>query len=263
MTVRTALIGHSGFVGGTLRQARSYDDLYNSSNIEDISGKRYDLVVCAGVSAVKWLANKEPEQDRRGIARLTDALTTVEADEFILISTIDVYPDPSLPTDEDAALAALDNHPYGRHRLDLESWIRSRFAGARVVRLPALFGTGLRKNALYDLIHGNRVDAINPAARFQWYPTSKLQADLDRVREADLRLVNLFPEPISMSEIIEAHFPDAQVVAPTLPAPSYDVRTKFDALFGGRDGYIASEDMILAALAEFVAAERRGLAGAA
>lgn len=157
---RTALIGHTGFVGGTLARASGWDATFNSSNIADIAGQSFDLLVCAGVSAVKWVANKEPEADEADSARLTNALAQASVRELILISTIDVYPDPAA------------NHPYDRHRLDLERWAAARFPLLRVIRLPALFGAGLRKNAIFDLLHGKMLASINPAGRFQWYPST-------------------------------------------------------------------------------------------
>jgi hypothetical protein len=54
----SALIGHTGFVGGHLSRQVAFDDLYNSKNIEHIAGKSYRLVVCCGASAVKWVANQ-------------------------------------------------------------------------------------------------------------------------------------------------------------------------------------------------------------
>src|SRR5215469_14786624 len=102
--VETGLIGHTGYVGGTLARSVCRAAMYNSKNIDSIRGRSFDLLVCAGVSAVKWLANKDPEADRAGIARLTDALAEVQAREFVLVSTIDVYPDPSSTLDEAAAI---------------------------------------------------------------------------------------------------------------------------------------------------------------
>jgi hypothetical protein len=258
---RTALIGHTGFVGGTLLRARGFDDLYHSANIGEIGGKSYDLVICAGVPAAKWLANKEPEADRAGIAKLTDALGGVEAREFVLISTIDVYSDPASGADETATIEPTLNHPYGRHRYELERWVAERFAGTRIVRLPALFGEGLRKNALYDLLNGNNVESINPAGRFQWYPMARLARDLEGVREADLDLVNLFTEPFAMAQIIDALFPDAPVGPAAEPAPGYDLRTRHASLFGGENGYIMNAEAVLGAMAAFVAAERRRARG--
>lgn len=253
---RRALIGHTGFVGSNLAAAGAYSDVYNSKSIEDIRGQRFDEIVCAGVSAVKWLANREPEKDWAGIDRLLDCLRTVEADRFVLISTIDVYPDSSQPLDEDADLAGLENHAYGRHRLAIEDFVRERFTNHSIVRLPALFGPGLRKNALFDLLNDNNTSAINPAGVFQWYPVVRLASDLDEVRRGGLSLVNLFPEPIAMTEIIEREFPDVPVGEPTMPAPRYDLRTRHAERFGGSNGYLMDRKAVLDAIRAYVGSAR-------
>lgn len=46
-----ALIGYTGFVGTTLLKQTKFDDFYRSTNINDIKGKKFDLVVCAGAPA--------------------------------------------------------------------------------------------------------------------------------------------------------------------------------------------------------------------
>lgn len=252
-----ALIGHTGFVGGTLGRAHGFGTCVNSSNVDTIRRRHFDLVVCAGVSAVKWLANKEPAADRAGIARLTDALAETTADEFVLISTIDVYPDPAGGVDEAAVIDASHHHAYGRNRLELEAWVSARFARTRVIRLPALFGHGLRKNALYDLIHGNMVDSINPAGVFQWYPMERLWDDILTVRARDLSLVNLFPEPLPMSAIVDRFFPGAPVGEAKQQAPRYDLHTRYGAVFDGAGTpYVMGADAVMEAMGRFLAAKR-------
>ena len=255
---RTGLIGHTGFVGGTLARAASFDACFNSTNVDALRGQRFDLLVCAGVSAVKWLANKEPEGDRAGIARLTDALAEAEVGELVLISTIDVYPDPSVSGDEAMPIEPARNHAYGRHRLALERWCAQRFPLVRIVRLPALFGTGLRKNAIYDLLYDNMVSNINPAGVFQWYPLARLWADIETMRRERLELVNLFTEPLAMSRIIDGMFPNAVVGPAVQPAPRYDMQTRYGRLFGGGDRYIMDADAVFEAMSRYVAAARAG-----
>ena len=99
-----ALIGHTGFVGSNLRAHGSYSGFYNSKNIGDIAGREYDCVVCSGVSAVKWMANKNPEQDSADIKILLDCLDQVRAERFVLISTVDVYQSPNGQTERDGRL---------------------------------------------------------------------------------------------------------------------------------------------------------------
>src|SRR5947209_1521880 len=90
----SALIGHTGFVGGNLARQRRFDEFYNSRNVEQIAGRAFDLVVCSGAPAEKWRANQNPEADRVCLDRLWSALRLVSARKVILISTIDVYAAP-------------------------------------------------------------------------------------------------------------------------------------------------------------------------
>ncbi|MGO8847898.1 MAG: NAD(P)-dependent oxidoreductase [Methylocella sp.] len=256
----SGLIGFTGFVGGTLMRDRSFDAVYNSVNIADINGCSFERLICAGVSAAKWQANRDPKADRAAIARLTGPLLGAKSREFILISTIDVYPDPSRPDDEGSHIDPMANHAYGRHRYELESWAADHFETVRIVRLPALFGAGLKKNAVYDLMNNNQVDKINPLAIFQWYPLCRLADDLERISAEGLPLVNLFPEPVGIAEIIAHFFPEARPGPPLSPAPHYRLRTCHAPLFGGSDGYIMSASEVMGAFARFLDEECASIA---
>jgi len=59
--MRNALIGYTEFVGSNLNQQYTFDHSFNFSNFMEMDGQHFDLLVCAGISAVKWLVNKEPE----------------------------------------------------------------------------------------------------------------------------------------------------------------------------------------------------------
>jgi hypothetical protein len=249
------LIGHTGFVGSNLDRQSIFDRRFNSQNFHDMAGEHFDLLVCAGVSAVKWAANQQPDDDRRRIADLTDVLSKVTADEFVLISTIDVYPDPAAGGDEDTVIDPYANHAYGRHRYELEQWAVANFRKCGVVRLPALFGPGMKKNALFDRIHGNQLHAINPAGIFQWYPVQRLWQDIEIARRADLGLINLFTEPLAMGEIITRYFPNTPVDPASTPAPIYRVATRHARLFGRSDGFIQSAAKCLAHIGDFIASE--------
>jgi hypothetical protein len=255
-----ALIGHTGFVGSTLSRNHEFSGRFNSTNFRTMEGGKFDLVVCAGIAAEKWRANQDPDGDWTRIAELLNVLDTISACDFILISTIDVYPQPSKGGDESTAIDPGQNHAYGRNRFLLEEWCTTRFPGARIVRLPALFGQGLKKNALFDLINGNQVDKINPAAVFQWYPVSRLWKDIEVARQHDLGVVNLFTEPLAMGDIIQSYFGQAEVGKPTLPAPSYRVATRYAGLFGGSNGYILRADSCLAEIGRYVSAQHEAAA---
>ena len=245
-----ALIGHTGLVGGTLLRRRTFGATFRSTDIERIEGRRFERVVCAGVQAVKWWANANAAEDLAGIERLMRHLERVEAERFVLISTVDVYASP-VRVDEDDAVPARGLHPYGLHRAMLEDWVRERFARCHVVRLPALFGPGLKKNALFDLMHGQRLEAINPASRFQWYPLARLADDLDRVQAAGLPLVNLVTEPVEMRAVQTLFFP-RKPLGGREQAVTYDVRTRHGAALGGAGGYAMDAAAVMADMARFL-----------
>jgi nucleoside-diphosphate-sugar epimerase len=197
-----ALIGHTGFVGSNLSRQCHFDDHYRSTNIDDMRGRDYDLIVCAGAPAAKWKANQDPDADRACIRRLREALQVTTAGEFVLISTIDVY-GCTEGADEDTPPARAT--PYGQHRLELEQFVAERFP-SRIVRLPALFGPGLKKNAIYDLLHGNQVEKIDSRAMFQFYDIRRLGLDIETARHADLSLVHFATEPTAIAEVASAAF---------------------------------------------------------
>lgn len=255
MSKPTALIGYTGFVGSTLARETSFDALFNSSNISDIRGRQFSTVVCAGVSAVKWLANKEPEKDLEAISRLTTHLEEMETDHFVLISTVDVYPSPQDVTEEtlpDPGTA----QPYGKHRRQLELWAQERFPRCTIVRLPGLFGQGLKKNLIFDLIHGNQTTAISPNGTLQWYPMRRFGADLAAVMQSTVDVINISPEPVSTRDIQETFFPDSQIGPEDMPGPSYDMQTVHASLLDGKGRYHLSRAQVLEELGAFIEKER-------
>lgn len=253
-TTARALIGHTGFVGSNLVRQQHFDALFNSTSIGEIDGRHFTDVVCAGVGAVKWWANQNSDEDRARIEGLMAHLDTITADNFTLISTIDVYGTPIGVTEADQpALEGL--HAYGANRAMLENWVSDRFRNHQIVRLPALFGAGLKKNAIYDLMHDNRLQVINGASVFQWYPLERLGEDLELVRERHLGVVNLATEPLSMEEIRARFFPSSQIGAEAAPVARYDMRTIHEAEFGGENGYILDREGVLAALDRFITSE--------
>lgn len=259
MPTASALIGHTGFVGSNLVRQHGFDAFYNSRNIEAIAGRRFGLLVFAGAQAKKWWANQNPAADLAGIERALAALQTVTAERTVLISTIDVIP-PGAGVDETANCAAAPNHAYGRHRRLLEEAFAQRFRDLLIVRLPGLFGEGLKKNVIFDLLTDNELEKVNPASRFQYYDLGRLWQDIETAGAAGLDLVHLVTEPLGTDELIAALFPGKRVGTAPLPTAAYDFRTRHGHVFGGRDGYLEDRAAVLERLRRFVAARCAGSA---
>jgi nucleoside-diphosphate-sugar epimerase len=255
MTAReTALIGYTGFVGGNLLAQRAFDALYNSSNIEEIAGRSFDLIVCAGAPAEKWKANAEPERDLANIERLAAALARASARRFVLLSTVDVF-GSAIAVDEQSPVSTEGLHAYGRHRRMLEARIASSFE-TTIVRLPGLYGPGLKKNVIFDFLHDNDVQKVDSRGVFQFYDTTRLWSDVDIAVRSRLPLVHLATEPVSVAAVARVAF-GIEFDNRVAPAPArYDMRTRHAALFGGEGPYIEDSGRVLHGIAAFVARER-------
>ncbi len=248
----TALIGHSGFVGGNLLRQRRFDELYNSKNIADIAGRRFDLVVCAGAPAEKWKANKDPAGDLLALAKLSEPLRRAKIRKLVLISTVDVYGDPIGKTEADEPAGAT---AYGANRLELERTLAAAFP-TLVVRLPGLFGDGLKKNAIYDLMHDNQVEKIDSRGVFQFYGLDTLWRDVLTAEMADLKVVNFVTPPVSVAEIASVAF-GREFRNEVVQTPArYDLRTRHSDVFGADGGYVSNRD-VLAGIRAFVARQQQ------
>lgn len=146
-----ALVGCTGFVGSNLDRSTAFDGRYHSANIAEAFGTRPELLVYAGVRAEKFLANVQPEKDLENIREAFDNICRIEPKRLVLISTADVYKDP-VGVDESTPIDEEDLHAYGANRYCLEKWVREKYPEAVIVRLPALYGRGLKKNFIYDYI---------------------------------------------------------------------------------------------------------------
>ncbi len=245
-----AIIGYTGFIGSNLIRQAKYDDFYNSQNIESVAGKSFDLLACTAAPAEKWLANKEPVKDKENLQKLIKNLQQVSAKKVILISTIDVYNQP-VEVDEDTSINAEILHPYGKHRLELETMIQNQF-DALVVRLPGLFGKGMKKNIIYDFLHNNLLEKINKGSVFQFYNLDHLWQDIQVAIKNDLKVVNFATEPTSVAEVAITAF-DFEFTNQTQNAVKYDIRTKYYQLFDGiQPGYLYNKSQVLLELKEFV-----------
>jgi len=251
---RNALIGYTGFVGSNLAKDSQYNEFYNSKNILDICGKKFDKVVCAGVNAVKWWANQNPEQDKAQIDHLLSCLMTIKTDVFILISSVDVYQEIN-GVNEDNIPNPDGLHAYGRHRLYVEEFIKAHFSKYHIIRLPALYGPGLKKNVIFDLMNLNGLDVININSSFQWYPVERLTGDIKVIEQAEIPLINLAVQPVVTKIIIDNNFPTVQVGSKAANEAHYDMRTKYSYLFGKKIPYILDQEEVLSDLHRFVVTE--------
>lgn len=153
MTVKNMkeiLIGSTGFVGGNLLKSHSFDGSFHSSNIDEAYGTNPELCIYSGVPSAMFLANSNPTADFEVIENAFYNIKKINPKKLVLISSIAVY-DDSRQKDEDSNIDDKQLSAYGKNRLHLERLVRDKYSNCLIVRLPALYGYGLKKNFLYDL----------------------------------------------------------------------------------------------------------------
>lgn len=256
----SALIGYTGFVGSNLLDAHSFDDLYNSSNITEIAGKEYDLVVSSGNRADSFRINTHGADDRAEIDSLVDLIAQARIKKLVLISTVCVYPQGGSP-DEETALSEDGLTPYGANRLHQERRLADLF-DTTAVRLPQLYGARLKKGVVYDLANDYRVEYIRPETIYQHYDVRRLWSDIETAVSADLRAVNIATAPVSnvdlAAEVFGIDISEQQPTAPESPfAQMYtrNMTTRYADMFGGANGYLAGREDEFAQLRRFVGDE--------
>lgn len=251
---RNALVGATGFVGSTLGRQAHFESKFRSTTIGGIAGQHFDTVVCCAAPAQKWIANREPEADRRNIESLVSHLDGLSCGRFVLISTVDVFKD-STGAVESTAVDEAGLHPYGLHRRQLEKFVSRRFAGSLTVRLPGLVGPGLRKNVVYDLLNDNNLQAVDSRNVFQFYPMVNLWYDIRTALDAGLGLVHLTAEPVSVAEVASLGFNRRFENAGSGPPVRYDMQTEHAALFGGSGRHQYSRRESLQAIRAYAQSE--------
>jgi nucleoside-diphosphate-sugar epimerase len=241
------LIGYTGFVGNNLLNNINFEYKFNSKNINQILEQEYDAIYCCGISAIKWYSNLHPEEDLNNINKLLDILKHVKCKRFILISTIDVYQNVSSMADESSSFDNYENHAYGRNRLYVENFIKNTFKNYNIIRLPGLYGFGLKKNIIYDLINGNN-PTFNLNSEFQWYDLANLVKDIKYVVKSDIKIINLFPEPITNHELMDV-FKNHDITKYTENSSivRYNIKTKY-----GVNGYWYSKQRVLSSLNNYI-----------
>jgi len=204
-----ALIGHTGLIGTVLAAGVNADLTYNSSNIEQINCSEFDTVYCAAPSGNRLLANQQPDWDSKNVQRLINSLRTITAKRFVLIGSVDAVYDPK--------------SVYGSNRLALEHFAQTQFEHYHVIRLCTLIHPNISKNLLFDIKHRQYLDRVNGAVVRQYYPLSRLCADVGTVIANDIKAINLVSEPVADREIIQQFCPDIAIT--NTPVKPYNLHS--------------------------------------
>jgi nucleoside-diphosphate-sugar epimerase len=172
------VIGGEGFVGSAfVRRLRSDGVTQVTSvtraNYRNEKGRRADVVVDCSGNSRKFLAEERPVDDfDQSVAQRLRTLSDFPADLQVHISSVDVYAglDSTAHTREDIEIDVASTSNYGFHKLLAEEVVRHYASRWLIVRLAGMVGPGLKKNPVYDILHGQPL-RIHPDSRYQFLHT--------------------------------------------------------------------------------------------
>lgn len=249
MTVGKALIGSTGFVGLNLMKQTTFDLAVHRPTIRSLYGRRFEVLVCSGLPANKWIANQNPSEDEENANVLKSHLRCMRAKLAVLISTVDVF-SPPINVYEDSQTSCDQSDAYGRVRANFELFFESLFEETIVVRLPGLFGAGLKKNLIFDLMNRrfDQVATISALSTYQYFSIVDLWPLIERCITESIPKINVATEPVSVAQICEIFGVESKSSTRTF---NYDMKTLHDSVFGGTNGYILNASQILEKISLF------------
>lgn len=171
------VLGGAGFVGSAFARrlaARGEPhQVITRENYDAFVGTRCRVLVNANGNSRKYLATDDPALDfDLSVRSVMGSLHDFDADAYVLISSVAVYPDASSPaaSREDADRDPLAASPYGFHKHLAEQLVRRYARDWLIVRLGGVVGPGMKKGPIYDLLTGDPL-RVGQRSRFQYIGT--------------------------------------------------------------------------------------------
>ena len=142
-----AIFGANGFVGkkiyeGLLATGKYQVTPVTRDNYADSVGKFYNIVINSAMPGARFWANNNPDKDfTETVQKTANILYEYTFDKFVHISTVSVRYQPDTI--------------YGRHKLLAEGLCN--YGNNLIIRLSSMFGEGLKKGVLIDMLSGRKV----------------------------------------------------------------------------------------------------------
>lgn len=171
------IIGGRGYVGsGFARYCRARGvphQVITRENYDELAGTSCDVLVNANGNSRKYLADRAPLVEfNQSVRSVAVSLAAFKAGSYVLISTGDIYDDPSGPdtTNEDREPDLGRISRYGLHKSLAERLVMGGHPDWLVVRAGGFVGPGIKKNAVFDILTGAKI-WLSPASELQFIHT--------------------------------------------------------------------------------------------
>ncbi len=198
--LRVCLLGSTGFVGSAFanifqREGIDFHGIH-SRNYEQYIGTEYDILINTNGSSTKYLADKNPRLDfTLNVRSVVDSLHDFKFRLYVYLSSIDVYNNVSDPSQnhEEVPIDSVKLSNYGFHKYLAELAVRKYAVDWLIFRLGGMVGKGLKKNPIFDLIHGQPL-RVHPDSAYQYINTDDVARFVWQI--ALTRLSVLTPSPL-------------------------------------------------------------------
>ena len=182
-----AVIGAGGFLGGHIAwkfRALGHEVIPIGRG-EPLFARAVDVAVDCNGDPRRFWANANPEASHAAnVDSVAARLDRMRYTFYVYASTVDVYGSLRADRTKNVETAVIDVESldtYALHKHMAEELVRQKAPNHLILRLGTLIGPGLKKNPVYDALHGHRIRQTR---------TSTLSlVDLDHVGRALERLL--------------------------------------------------------------------------
>jgi nucleoside-diphosphate-sugar epimerase len=171
------ILGGNGFVGSSFtrfcKKTNTECIVIDKTNYDNYIGESCDVFINANGSSSKILAKNDPIKDFDATVRTTQkSIVDFKFKKYVMVSSCDVYPDCSSPdiTKETLDINISKQSPYGFHKYLAEQCIMHGTNDWLILRLGGMIGPGLKKNPIFDIIHGGPL-WVDPESKLQYLLT--------------------------------------------------------------------------------------------
>lgn len=171
------ILGGEGYVGSAYARLCGAKGLPHTvitrKNYESLVGASCDVFVNANGNSRKFMAERDPKWEFDASVRsVVHALEDFKSGVYVQLSTGDVYPDQSRTelTREESAINPQRQSRYGLHKHLAEQTVLARHPRALVIRMGGFVGYGMKKNAIFDMLHDQPV-WLTPDSELQFIQT--------------------------------------------------------------------------------------------
>lgn len=248
----TALIGSSCPLGKLWASKRFYDYLFEPENWDLIRNKQFGEVLL--IDPAFWegpaAAKAEPNKYATLTEKLIHRLHEVKIERLTYITTLDLLPPDG---NEDADQLTESSDPYLNDRIKLRDFLNLQFGRVLTIRLPELIGLGQGFSVLDELKKTDKDTLpVSLLERHQFYPVSRIIADVETAWMCGLFSANLVSEPVTTFELVEKIVPELQDKLPVAHEtdPTGSLRTSKIAFMwhDPMTGYILEKDDLFEAI---------------